>query len=236
MLSLTDLWRAGTLDLPSAAYLAAAMRGGASMLVGAVPGGGGKTTVMCALLNWVPDGTELVAAADLATIRAAASAEASARCYIAHEVGSGPYFAYIWGEAARRFFALRRHGHIIATNLHADTLAQAQAQLVDENGVDPDDLLAVQLKLFLRVQRGRGWQVQRTVARLYESDGHQDRLIWESDRAGRFTPVEESRLVNRDEQVRYAAWLQRMDEREICRIEDVRRAIREWSAEKGGLM
>ena len=46
MLSLVDLIAAGTVDLPLAAYLAAAMRSGASLLLGARPGGAGKTTVM----------------------------------------------------------------------------------------------------------------------------------------------------------------------------------------------
>ena len=60
MLSLVDLLDAGSVDLPLAAYLAAAMRGGASLLVGARPGGAGKTAVMCALLNWIPDHTIIV--------------------------------------------------------------------------------------------------------------------------------------------------------------------------------
>jgi hypothetical protein len=48
MLSLVDLIEAGTVDLPLAAYPAAAMRS-ASLLVGARPGDAGKTAVMCAL-------------------------------------------------------------------------------------------------------------------------------------------------------------------------------------------
>jgi len=49
MLSLIDLLKDESVSLPMAGYLAAAMRGGASLLVGANPGGAGKTTVMCAL-------------------------------------------------------------------------------------------------------------------------------------------------------------------------------------------
>ena len=59
MLSLVDLIQAGSVDLPLAAYLAAAMRCGASLLVGARPGGAGKTAVMCALLNFLPDRTAI---------------------------------------------------------------------------------------------------------------------------------------------------------------------------------
>ena len=59
MLSLVDLIKAGTVDLRLAAYLAAAMHSGASLLVGARPGAAGKTTVMCALLNFLPDRTAI---------------------------------------------------------------------------------------------------------------------------------------------------------------------------------
>ena len=50
-----DLLEAGTVDLPLAGYLAAMMRRGSSLMVGARPGGAGKTAVMVALLNLLPD-------------------------------------------------------------------------------------------------------------------------------------------------------------------------------------
>ena len=54
MLSIFDLLAAKTLDLDLAAYLMARISLGASFMVGSVPGGAGKTTVMCALLNFIP--------------------------------------------------------------------------------------------------------------------------------------------------------------------------------------
>jgi hypothetical protein len=58
MLTLPDLVQAGTMDLPMAGYLMAAVSSGASFMVGCVPGGGGKTTVMGALLNVGPADVE----------------------------------------------------------------------------------------------------------------------------------------------------------------------------------
>ena len=54
MLSVADLIDADALSLPLAAAVTARIAGGASFMVGANPGGAGKTTVLCALLNFVP--------------------------------------------------------------------------------------------------------------------------------------------------------------------------------------
>lgn len=179
MLTLIDLIEAGTVDLDLAAYLAAVVRAGHSLIVGANPGGAGKTTVMVALLAFLPAGCAIEPVAHRRVLtRAGANPQRGATCYLAHEVGAGPYYAYVWGAAARAFFALAGQGHTIATNLHADTPAETRAQLCDENGVDPGDLQAVTLKLYLRLYRGHGWQPDRRVSHVYESDGTRDTLIW----------------------------------------------------------
>ena len=56
MLSVIDLLEAGTLDRTKAAWLLARILSGASFLVGARPGGAGKTAVMGALLTMLPAG------------------------------------------------------------------------------------------------------------------------------------------------------------------------------------
>ncbi len=195
MLTLVDLVEAGTVSLDLAAYLAAVVRRGHSLLVGANPGGAGKTTVMAALLNFLPDETAIVPVAGGAAVattsvlqQAAGDTAYGSTCYLAHEIGAGPYYAYVWGAAARAFFALAGRGRVVASHLHADTLAQTEAQLCGENGVDPADLQAVTLKLYLRLDRGVGWQPERRVSHVYESDGERETLIWthtaERDRSG----------------------------------------------------
>ena len=225
MLSLVDLIDAGTVDLALGAYLAASMRAGASLLVGAQPGGAGKTAVMCALLNFLPDHTAISAISSQAVLAAGLRDERTGEtCYMAHEIGAGNYYAYIWGGHARAFFRLAARGHIVASNLHADTLEQTQSQLCRENGVDPGDLAAVTLKLYLRVQRS-GWHTDRRISHVYESDGAHDRLVWTGDASGAFTRRAESTFVSPDQEASYARLLDDLYQRDVRRIEDVRRTL-----------
>ncbi|MBN1937776.1 MAG: hypothetical protein JW934_24170 [Anaerolineae bacterium] len=226
MLSLVDLIDAGSVSLPLAAHLAAAMRANTSLLVGANPGGAGKTAVMCALLNFVPDETALVPVAGQGVLaQAMRDPSPDKTCYIAHEIGAGPYFAYLWGRQARAFFGLATNGHSTACNLHADTLHETYDQLVGQNGVDRAHVQAVALKVYLRMARGPGGSVRRWVHRVYESDGGEDRLIWEGGVEGQFTQVTPGALVSGPDQARYAAFLRDLVQRDVRHIEDVRLAL-----------
>ena len=228
MLSLIDLLDAGTINLDMGAYLAAAMRAGASLLVGANPGGAGKTTVMAALLNWVPNHTRIMPAESRAVLQAAHSnppPDASSQCFVAHEVGSGSHYAYVWGEDARSFFALPRLGYIVATNLHADTLFEARHQLLRTNGVESSDLDAATLKLFLQVTRVHGWQIRRTVSRVYESDGTADRLLWTGDGQGAYFRKAGSALVNSAAEERCRQLLAQMQRDDVRSIQQVRSVL-----------
>ncbi|MBN1584068.1 MAG: hypothetical protein JXA89_25385 [Anaerolineae bacterium] len=226
MLSLVDLLNAGSVDLPLAAYLAAAMRSGASLLVGARPGGAGKTAVMCALLNFLPDRTAIQPVADQAALACGLrDPQFGDRCYLAHEIGAGYYYAYVWGKEARAFFQLASNGHIIASNLHADTLQETHDQLVGENGVARAHLDAVRLKIYLRVARGQGWSMRRWVSRVYESDGEHDRLLWERVGDGTFHQAAGSAIVSPEQEAHYAAFLATLEAQDRRTIEQVRRAL-----------
>ncbi len=177
MLSVFDLLEAGTVPLDLAAYLMARITRGASFLVGAQPGGAGKTTVMCALLNLVPDDVELTAATAMAVLEAGRGK----RCYICHEIGSGPYFAYLWGSDLRAYCALAEQGHSLATNLHADDLDEAHSQICLENGVPESHFRAFHLQLFLRME-GR-FRPTRVVDKVYATDGASPhRLVFDARR------------------------------------------------------
>lgn len=228
MLSLVDLITAGTVDLPLAAYLSAAMRSGASLLVGARPGGAGKTTVMCALLNFLPDDTILrPVASRTAPESGQRNAPPGRICTLAHEIGSGPYYAYVWGNEARAFFRLAAQGHLIASNLHADTLEETRDRLCGENGVPETHLNAVTLKVYLRVERTGGGRMRRWVQSVYESDGTRDRSLWTRDERGVFIRREsiDSVLVSPDQENACSEFLTTLLRQDIRRIEDVRRAL-----------
>ena len=172
MLSVFDLLAAKTLDLNLAAYLMAHISRGASFMVGSVPGGAGKTTVMCALLNFVPIDVPLVAATPQ-MVNKASEKTSSRACYICHEIGSGPYFAYLWSDVLRAYCELSYDGHMLATNLHADDLEEAREQVCTDNNIQPELFNKFELLIFLRIE-GTYIKTHRRIERVYSSDGLSD--------------------------------------------------------------
>ncbi|HUT45484.1 MAG TPA: hypothetical protein VMX36_04330 [Sedimentisphaerales bacterium] len=170
MLSVLDLLAAKTLDLDLAAYLMARISKGSSFMVGSVPGGAGKTTVMCALLNFAPVDVPLIAATPQAVYEAANEKLPRRACYVCHEIGSGHYFAYLWADALRAYCGLFEHGHILATNLHADNPEQAREQICDTNSVRSEHFNKFELLIFLRVENGY-LRADRRIQEVYSGDG-----------------------------------------------------------------
>jgi hypothetical protein len=169
MLSIVDLIEAGTMSTELAAYCLAAIGRGASFMVGALPGGAGKTTVMGALLNFVPEDVVLRPADGLECIQRGFARTEPSCCFICHEIGSGPYYAYLWGEELRAYFELPASGHMLATNLHADTYEQAREQICGDNRASPAALRRMNLMLFLAINRS-GFRARREIATVWESD------------------------------------------------------------------
>ncbi len=183
MLSVVDLIEAGTFSRDLAAYALAAIGRGASFMVGANPGGAGKTTVMGALANLVPADVELAPADGMAAIRDGLSRSKPRTCYICHEIGAGPYYAYLWGEELRAYFELPTAGHMLATNLHADTMDEARGQVCDGNGVSEEAFRRMHIAMFLRVE-GFGGGARRRIDSLWESDGQgPHRRLWPAGEA-----------------------------------------------------
>jgi hypothetical protein len=174
MLSVFDLLAAKTLDLDLAAYLMARISKGSSFIVGSVPGGAGKTTVMCALLNFVPVDVPLIPATPEEVYKAAKASPRS--CYICHEIGSGPYFAYLWADALKTYCGLVEHGHMLATNLHADDLEQAKEQICGENSVSFEHFNRFELLIFLRIEDSY-FKAHRWIDKVYSSDALSDHVL-----------------------------------------------------------
>jgi len=182
MLSLFDLLRAETVSLELAAFLMAEVKSGTSFLVGARPGGAGKTTVMGALLNLVAPDCRLLAATEDVLRRMREAPPSEPTCVVCHEIGRGPYFAYLWGEGLRRYCALAESGIQLATNLHADDLDEAEEQICRQNRVSVAHWNAFRLQLFLRVEGGPG-NPRRRVVKVYQfSDGKHQLVYDASDR------------------------------------------------------
>ncbi|MFP4056020.1 MAG: hypothetical protein ACLF0G_04045 [Candidatus Brocadiia bacterium] len=183
-LSIVDLMEAGTISPQMAAYALRAMAGGASLLTGAVPGGAGKTTLMAAILHFLPPRVPIVTTDRSAVIREALARPPEPACYLAHEIGSGHWYGYIWGEDVARFLSLIEGPRRIASCLHADTLEELAGILTAPPlGVSPEALGRVDLVLFMHVDRGlRG--TRRRVSTFHVADGrggHRLLYQWEPE-------------------------------------------------------
>jgi hypothetical protein len=149
MLSVVDLLEAGTLSLPQAAWLLTRVLEGSSWLVGAKPGGVGKTTVMCALLAMIPPGGRVLLTNPGTEWRAARPRDT----VVAYELSPGSYDAYVWGEGVRELAELGSRGCRIVANLHADTLEEARETIVGKCGADEAGLGAFEMFLPLKAAR-----------------------------------------------------------------------------------
>lgn len=228
-LSIVDLIQARTISLEMAAHAWRAMDQGASLLTGARPGGAGKTTLMAAILNFLPPNVPIVTVDSPHVITdALATSVDKPACYLAHEIGSGYWYGYIWGGDVARFLSLIGGGRRIASCLHADTLEEL-GQIVCSPPLEASaQLLArVDLILFMHLDAQMG-SYRRRVATFYETDragNHQLLYAWEA-RIDTFQRVGELRDPN--ELNRYVGAVRRLvDEGEAdCRA--VRSKVLQW--------
>ncbi len=155
-LSFVDLIEAGTVSSALAGELAACVEAGSSILTAARRGGAGKSTLLADLLACLPPGERIVTTPDIEAVEAAGQAEPETpTCFLAHEIGSGPWYAYLWGRSAAGFFALARGRARIATCLHADELEELQG-ILGSQGVDPEDVKSIGILAFIKnARRGR---------------------------------------------------------------------------------
>lgn len=182
-LGIVDLIRAGTINAEMAAFACRAMENGASILTGARPGGAGKTTLMAALLGFLPPEVPIATVDRPAVIRQGHLQPTDrAECYLVHEIGSGQWFGYLWGPDVADFLSLIEGRRRIASCLHADTLEELRQILSSPPlGVEPSVLARVELVLFMHVDAAGGGY-RRRVSTFYQADGagnHQLLYRWD---------------------------------------------------------
>ena len=179
MLGIVDLIEANTLDAELAAHLWEKVDAGCSFLTAARPGGAGKSTVLANMLNFLPAETPIRTVASGRDVPGRPDAGA---CYLAHEIGSGPYFSYLWGGEARRFFEIASAGGRVASCLHADTLDELESILTSHpNALVPDTFASIGLLVFIHVDTESG--VRRRVSTVYEHDGRRHALAYRWDQS-----------------------------------------------------
>jgi len=219
MLSVVDLLEAGTLSEYQAAWLLARILRGASWLVGAKPGGAGKTTVMSALLAMAPEGAQV-----WLTNRGSSWRECKPGDYIvSYELSPGFYDAYIWGHDVRRMTELGMEGCRIVGNLHADTLEEARAQIVNDCGATEEGFRAFQIFVPLALKGPRSAYTPVVEQILYDHEGQWRRL----DRKELDCSTAASSGFSPQE-IGIVEFLAGCAKRNICLIEDVRERWLEW--------
>jgi hypothetical protein len=229
MLSIVDLIQARTISVEMAAYAIRAIHDGASLLTAARPGGAGKTTLMAALLNFLPPGVPIGTVDSSRVIRAGlAQPAAEPACYLAHEIGSGDWYGYIWGRDVADFFTLIDGQRRIASCLHADTLQELTSILGAPPLRVPSGVLGrVGMILFMQVSPGpHGYR--RRVASFWEADGlggHRMAFRWNA-KADAYERTAE--LPDPTGLGWYRDFLQRLVDEGEVKIEAVRRKATEF--------
>lgn len=178
-MSITELVAAGDLDARTAALAWVVLAAHGSVIVAAEPPHAGKTTTLTALLDLVP---ARVARAYLRggaeTFDFLGRTDPSTTLLLANELS--PHLpVYLWGAKAVRAFRALREGYALAATLHADSAAEAVAQLRDELGIAAADIARIDLIVVMR--RRRVASVHRIAA-----DGALIPLVddaWRHDRA-----------------------------------------------------
>lgn len=161
---LPDLIALGTLDLELAAWLVSHVSRGASFIVGAGPGGVGKTTILHALLSFAPGNLPFA----IALPGKINGRKGGACCILSHEISDHDVSSYLWGRDVREFFALSRQGHMLVGTMHADELDEVHAQICRSNGVPEAQFRAINLFVFVGIKGSSSRRVIRTV---FYSDG-----------------------------------------------------------------
>ncbi len=222
MLSVRDLLEAGTLNEEIAAYLLAAISTGHSFFVGARPGGVGKTTVMAALLNFIPD-TDIVATVNSQVIENGLR-DPQFKCFVAHEIGRGRWYAYIWGNDVANFLKLAKK-HMIAGNLHADTVPE----VLEAEGIDAANLTNLHVLIFMKRTGQRGF-TKRRISSIYENQGLNGRnpfkqlFMW-NEKEDSFTRLSTSKLITAPELQRSRSIIEKIVEQDLRTMEEIRPKI-----------
>jgi hypothetical protein len=222
MLSVRDLLDAGTLNVEIAAYLLATISTGHSFFVGARPGGVGKTTVMAALLNFIPD-IDIVATVNSQVIENGLR-DPNFKCFIAHEIGRGRWYGYIWGKDVANFLKLAKK-HMIAGNLHADNIPE----VLEAEGIDEANLSNLHVLIFMKRTGQRGF-TQRRVTSIYENQGlnggnvFKQLFMW-NEKEDSFTGLAASKLITDPELQKSRSIIEKIIRQDLRTMEEIRPTI-----------
>ena len=167
-LSILDLVNSGTLNLRLASILWLIMERRASVLVVAGPNMAGKTTLLNALLDFLPPEVEQV---DLDGMYEDFE-------FIEHSVPNKTYMVapeinwygfYLWGREARRAFELISQGYAFGSTMHARTVEETAGILHYDLGLPLS--LIVNINVIITLRMIGNWMSRTEPERLVEKVG-----------------------------------------------------------------
>ncbi len=167
-LSILDLVNFGTLDLKLASILWLIMERRASVLVAAGPSNAGKSTLLSALLDFLPPEVTQTHIGNRAEDFRFSEHSLPADTYmVAAEINS--YGFYLWGAAARKAFELLSHGYGLGSTMHARTVEEALGILHYELGLPLS--LIVHLDAVVTIRLTGSWNYDTEPERRVEAVG-----------------------------------------------------------------
>jgi hypothetical protein len=161
-LSAVQILLTRSMDVDLMATLWMVMERRASVLVASGPPEAGKSTTLAALADFLPPGTRRVYVKGRAETFAFLQRTRPDDTYLLVNEISDHLPVYLWGASVPRLFEALRAGYGIGATLHAETVEEVVAQLVEECQVPPELVARVAVVLLLEV-RVQGSRVQRRV-------------------------------------------------------------------------
>ena len=127
--SIVWLMQQGAIDARLSAFLSLAVELRRSLIVIAEPHEAGKTTLLTALLDFLPDDVQPVYLRGWYERFAFLRVVPPERAYVLCNEISAHLPTYLWGHGVRRIFESAELGYPLATTMHASSAADAFAQL-----------------------------------------------------------------------------------------------------------
>lgn len=153
-LSIVDLLAAGNFDARTAAILWLAIESRASLIIAAHPASAGKTTTLTALSDFLPpDTTRIYLRGGQETFAWQGHADPARSYLLCNEIS--PHLpVYLWGMGVTRLFAAVEDGFGFGATMHADSVAEVVATLLNlPLSVTPRAIAHLELILTLAVDR-----------------------------------------------------------------------------------
>lgn len=157
-LSILDLVNSGTVDCKLAGLLWILMEGRASALVASGPSYAGKSTLMHALLDFLPPGLQRIPLKGYFEDFQFTAGSLPQKTYlIAEEISNHGFLEYLWGQKAVRTIKLLTQGYALGATIHARNSQEVLFVLYKYLGIPLEVLSHLGIVVNLHATAGRSY-------------------------------------------------------------------------------